>query len=209
MALLHSHRWVSRQIPQHRNVHVRLNADGVPNENAAELVTNIIVKDGETVIIGGMFRDQITAKRTQIPLLGNLPVIGGAFRGTADGVQRQEVIVMLTPHIIEEPSETKAHMREADVSRKHHSSTKNFQSIGRPRIAEDLYVKATTAYVEGDTEAATKFLKKALTVRPTYLEALRLRDRIAAEAGPEEVEKLERVMLDNRDEEEAPEFRRR
>jgi type IV pilus assembly protein PilQ len=186
-----------------------LNADGVPNENAAELVTNIMVKDGETVIIGGMFRDQVTAKRTQIPLLGNLPLIGAAFRGTADGIQRQEVIVMLTPHIIEEPSETQAHMREADVSRKHRSATKNFQSIGRPRIAEDLYAKATAAYVEGDKEAATKFLKKALVVRPTYLEALRLRDRIAAEAGPEEVEKLERVMLDNRDEEEAPEFRRR
>ena len=77
-----------------------LDSDGVPQETTTELKTNIIVKDGETIVIGGLFRDVITTTRSQVPLLGDLPLIGVAFRGTTDRTQREEVIIMLTPHII-------------------------------------------------------------------------------------------------------------
>jgi len=90
----------------------------VPDETSAELVTNIIVRDGQTIVIGGLFRDQVTAKRTQIPLLGDLPLIGLLFRGRADQTLRHEVVVLLTPHIIEEPSETAGEARAEDVQRK-------------------------------------------------------------------------------------------
>ncbi|MHC4256232.1 MAG: type II secretion system protein GspD, partial [Planctomycetota bacterium] len=72
--------------------------DGIPDETAAELVTNIIVKDGQTIVIGGLFRDQITSVKTQIPLLGDIPLLGAVFRGTSDNVVRTEVMVLLTPH---------------------------------------------------------------------------------------------------------------
>ncbi|MHC4722604.1 MAG: type II secretion system protein GspD, partial [Planctomycetota bacterium] len=48
-------------------------ADGTPTETTAELSANIMVKDGQTVVIGGMFRDSITASKSQVPLLGNIP----------------------------------------------------------------------------------------------------------------------------------------
>jgi len=68
-----------------------LKANNIPDEFSTELATNIIVKDGQTIVIGGLFRDVIVASRTQIPLLGDLPFIGALFRKTTDRVERQEV----------------------------------------------------------------------------------------------------------------------
>lgn len=95
-----------------------LNADGVPTENVTQCQTNIIVKDGETIVIGGLFRNVITTTRNQVPLLGDLPIVGGLFRGTTDAAQREEVIVLLTTHIIDRPSETEGHESAEDIRRK-------------------------------------------------------------------------------------------
>ena len=78
----------------------------IPQETSTELATNIMVKSGETVVIGGLFRDKVSTTRTQVPLLGDIPILGILFRGTTDLTERQEVIVMLTPRILNEPSET-------------------------------------------------------------------------------------------------------
>ena len=61
-----------------------LNAEGVPNENSTELSTNIMVKDGQTIVIGGLFRDVTNTTRQQIPLLGDLPLVGAMFRKNSD-----------------------------------------------------------------------------------------------------------------------------
>lgn len=74
-----------------------------PDETTTELQTNIMVKDGETIIIGGLFREVTNVVRQQVPILGNLPLVGWLFCGQTDLTQREEVIVMLTPHIVEEP----------------------------------------------------------------------------------------------------------
>jgi len=69
----------------------QLNVDNVPDETVTQVRTNVIVKDGETIVIGGLFRDVITAGRSQVPVLGDLPLVGGLFRGTHDITERQEV----------------------------------------------------------------------------------------------------------------------
>ncbi len=180
-----------------------------PDETSAELVTNVLVKDGQTIVIGGLFRDKVTTRRTQMPLLGNLPILGAAFRGTSDKVERQEVMVLLTPHIINEPGETEGQARADDIRRKRFGAKDAMQGIGRARLAEDHYAKAAQYFVEGDNESATKELDIALTLRPTYLEALRLKERILAQTNPDEAKKMERVILEALDREEAPNWQRR
>jgi type IV pilus assembly protein PilQ len=183
--------------------------DGVPQETTTELQTNILVKDGETVVIGGLFRDVVNTTRSQVPILGDIPFVGGLFRGTTDTTQRQEVIVLLTPHIIEEPSETEGAARAADISRKLSGAKEGLQWMDRARLAEDSYARAVSYYSENDNVSAMKQLSVALNLRPTYLEAIRLKERIIAESSPEEVQKLERIMLQAVDQEEAPNWRRR
>src|SRR4030042_2257583 len=67
-----------------------LNVDKVPDKTTAEIKTNILVKDGKTIVLGGLFRDVVTTNRSQIPILGDIPFIGALFRGTSDKTQRQE-----------------------------------------------------------------------------------------------------------------------
>ena len=183
--------------------------DGVPQETTTELKTNIIVKDGETIVIGGLFRDVVTTSRRQVPLLGDIPLIGALFRGTSDTTQRQEVIVLLTPHIITEPEDTEAEARVADIGRKRYGARMGLQWAGRARLAEDRYTEAVKYYLDGDSKTALDKVSSVLELRPTYLEALRLKERIISETAPDDVATIERIMLDVIEREEANKWLRR
>ncbi len=186
-----------------------LKANDIPDESSTELATNIIVKDGQTIVIGGLFRDVVVTSRSQIPLLGDLPLIGALFRGTSDSTQRQEVIVLLTPHIIDEPEETNSASRVDDVRRKRFGAKEELQWAGKARLVEDRYAEAARYYVEGDTEAAMKELEYVLELRPSYLEAIRLKERIIAETNPDELDMIERILLGDIEREDSDKWQRR
>ncbi len=186
-----------------------LDSEGIPRKTTAELMTNIMVKDGQTIVIGGLFRDAITSTRSQIPLLGDLPLVGAAFRGTTDSTVRQEIIVMLTPHIISEPEDTNADARVADIGRKRYGARMSLQWLGRARLAEDRYTEAVKHYLDGDSKTALDKVSSVLELRPTYLEAIRLKERIITETAPDDAATIERVMLDVIEREEANKWMRR
>ena len=168
----------------------------LPTETAAELVTNIIVKDGETIVIGGLFRDTMTNKKSQIPILGDIPLLGVLFGGRADESKREEVMVLLTPHIINEPSEVEGYARAEDVSRKRAGLKGELHSLSRAKLADERYAKAAKYYLEGDKEFALREVNSALAIRPAYLEALRLKERIIAETQPGGTEGLKRKVIE-------------
>ena len=74
----------------------------IPDEITNELSTNVIVRDGQTIVLGGLFRESTTATRRQWPLLGDIPLIGSAFRGNEDETQRSEIIFLITPSIVDD-----------------------------------------------------------------------------------------------------------
>ncbi|MHC4743916.1 MAG: type II secretion system protein GspD [Planctomycetota bacterium] len=186
-----------------------LDVEQLPEETAAELVTNIIVKDGQTIVIGGMFRDKLISKRTQVPLLGDIPFVGTIFRGRADEVVRQEVVVLLTPHIVKEPSDVDGDARADDADRKKYGAIDELQDIGRGKRAEEYYAKAARYHVDGDNTSALEQLERALRLRPSFLEALRLKERILTEMDPAAAEELDRIIQLNLDRREAPMWLRR
>jgi len=181
----------------------------IPDEKTTELRTNVIVKDGETVVLGGLFRDSVSTNRSQVPVLGNLPFVGVLFRGTQDNVVREEVIILLTPHIIGEPAQTNGDARAGDIRRKRQATVDAFQMIDEAKMAEDAYAKAAKYYLEGDLERAMFNLRISLMVRPTYLEALRLQERIIAETSPEEFKRLDSIAKEEMNKQEAPNWVRR
>ena len=61
---------------------------------------NVRIKDGETLIIGGMLRDEETKNIAKIPFLGDIPYIGAIFRSTNTEKTKEEMIIMITPRII-------------------------------------------------------------------------------------------------------------
>ncbi|MBW7990908.1 MAG: hypothetical protein FVQ84_12950 [Planctomycetes bacterium] len=185
-----------------------LKANNIPDEFSTELATNIIVKDGQTIVIGGLFRDVVVTSRSQIPLLGDLPLIGAFFRKTTDSVQRQEVIILLTVHIIDEAKETNSDARIDDIRRKRLGAKEELQWAGKARLAEDRYVLAARKYLEGDTDAAMNELNYVLELRPSYLEAIRLKERIIGETRPDELDSMERILLGDIEREDSDKWRR-
>jgi len=186
-----------------------LSADGVPTETTTELRTNIVVKDGETIVLGGLFRDVVTSTRNQIPLLGDIPIIGALFRGTTDRTQREEVIILLTPHIIDKAGQTDGEKRADDISRKRYGTRQELHEFTRTRLAMNRYTQAVQYYSNGQEVQALAELKEALRLWPTYLEALRLKEKIIREVTPDQAEQMERIMLDVIDSEMAPMWKRR
>lgn len=67
-------------------------------ERSASLTVR--VKDNNTIVLGGMLSENSTVDVTKVPLLGDIPVIGHFFRSTSESKKRGEVVIMLTPKII-------------------------------------------------------------------------------------------------------------
>jgi general secretion pathway protein D len=62
--------------------------------------TTVVVGDQETVVIGGLMRDAVNKKKTKIPVLGDLPLLGFLFRSTTTVKTKTNLLLILTPHII-------------------------------------------------------------------------------------------------------------
>jgi type II secretory pathway component GspD/PulD (secretin) len=75
--------------------------------NKAEATTNVVVKDGETIVIGGLIREDTNKSRTGVPWLSKIPLFGYLFGNTTDDESRQEIIILLTPRVVKTPSEAK------------------------------------------------------------------------------------------------------
>jgi type IV pilus assembly protein PilQ len=74
----------------------------LPFKITTEVTSNVMVKDGNTIVIGGLFREDSNTSRGQVPFLGNLPLAGALFRKQSDHTLREEVIILLTPHIVKD-----------------------------------------------------------------------------------------------------------
>ncbi|RMF95712.1 MAG: hypothetical protein D6734_05060 [Candidatus Schekmanbacteria bacterium] len=73
---------------------------GLPSKRTTEATTNIIVKDGGTIVIGGLINNKREETRNQIPFLGSIPLLGYIFRFTKVQNIKSEIIVFITPHIV-------------------------------------------------------------------------------------------------------------
>ena len=72
----------------------------IPIVTTSETETTVMVKDGVTIIIGGLKKDERTKNVRKIPLLGDVPLAGFFFRSTSDEMKSTELVILLTPHII-------------------------------------------------------------------------------------------------------------
>ncbi len=73
---------------------------GLPDKVTTQVTTNILVRDQETIVIGGLIEEEVTTTYEQIPVLGDLPWVGAAFRNKTETVTRHELIILLTPRIV-------------------------------------------------------------------------------------------------------------
>lgn len=73
----------------------------VPYVTTSEAETTVIVKDNTTLIIGGLMKDTIVEHTEKVPFLGDLPLIGKLFSSKGKSKEKTELVIFLTPHILE------------------------------------------------------------------------------------------------------------
>ncbi|MBK6847632.1 MAG: type II secretion system secretin GspD [Proteobacteria bacterium] len=71
-----------------------------PTTAKREVKTTVVVRDQQTVVIGGLMKDAVSQNETKIPVLGDIPILGALFRQTQRSVKKTNLIIVLTPYVI-------------------------------------------------------------------------------------------------------------
>ena len=82
-----------------QNVRTGQSESGIPVVDTRRATTSLVLKDSQIVVIGGLRRQESTTEVKQIPLLGDVPLLGNLFRSKRKVVYHSELVVLLSPHI--------------------------------------------------------------------------------------------------------------
>lgn len=160
-----------------------LTGSNLPFKQTTEVETSVLVRDGHTILIGGLFREVSMNSRGQVPVLGNIPLAGALFRNATDTSQREEVIILLTVHVVKDDEQADKLADEAlqDVERYRVGMRQGLMFHGRERLAQAHYRWAMEHVSKGNTGLALWDLQLAINNNPKMLAAIKLKERITGE----------------------------
>jgi type IV pilus assembly protein PilQ len=76
------------------------NGGSIPTIDTTELTTQVLVGNGETIVLGGVFRTEDLEKTSKVPVLGDIPVMGQFFKSTSTSRTKTETLIFITPRIL-------------------------------------------------------------------------------------------------------------
>ena len=160
-----------------------LTSSNLPFKITTEVTSNVMIKDGHTIVIGGLFREASDTSRSQVPVLGSIPYAGTLFRQQRDRTAREEIIILLTPHIIKNDSAyaslSAEQLKQAELLRV--GVRQGMMISGRERLAEGHYRAALDELAKTDAQQgkALWHLNCAINLNPKFAEALKLRQELS------------------------------
>jgi len=78
-----------------------------PTFQQRRIKTTVAVKDGESLALGGLMQDRSSLARDQVPILGEVPVIGNLFKSKDDRIRRTELLIIMTPRVIRDANQVR------------------------------------------------------------------------------------------------------
>lgn len=151
----------------------------IPDEITQEITTNVIVPDGSTVVLGGLFKETTKLNRSQVPVLGDIPILGMAFRGHDDSTDRAEIIFMIKPTVVHDKVLMDQGERAiAHAERVRAGSRQGLLPFSRERQTALLNLEAEHLAAEGKTDEAMWKLSRSLTLNPVQPDAIRLKEQV-------------------------------
>ncbi|HZN35087.1 MAG TPA: secretin and TonB N-terminal domain-containing protein [Pirellulaceae bacterium] len=156
----------------------------LPQKQVTQVTTNVLCPDGCTVVIGGLIREDLTTVTNQIPLLGSLPWLGPVFRQKTETIDRNEIIVLITPRIVSEPFMCQEGQKLGhEFAQRQDVYFDKMSPLGRRNIGQHHLRMARAAFSAGDMLTAMKQVNLAIHYDPQSREAVALRDQIVAAGG--------------------------
>lgn len=100
---------VQLEIEQEVSAVVKTTSSGIdsPTIQQRRVKTTVVVNDGEVLALGGMIQEQANKTSNQIPLLGDIPGLGAAFSNRGDQVQKTELVILITPKVVRDGTESR------------------------------------------------------------------------------------------------------
>ncbi|MFL5258598.1 MAG: type II secretion system secretin GspD [Hyphomicrobiales bacterium] len=97
------------EIQQEVSSVVRTTTSGIdsPTIRQRKVKTSVVVSDGEALALGGLIQERETTNRSKVPILGDVPLLGNAFRSKGNAVNRTELIIFIRPRVIRDLSEAR------------------------------------------------------------------------------------------------------
>jgi len=154
----------------------------IPDEITQELTTNVIVRDGHTIVLGGLFKEETTLSRRQVPFLGDMPLLGNAFKGYDDSTERSEIIFLITPTIMQDEvlvqngEEASQYIEMARLGARN-----GVLPWSNDKLTSQHNMRAEQYLREGDTEMALWEISQSLSLNPNQPLVNDLREKITGE----------------------------
>lgn len=140
---------------------------GLPTESTTEVTTNVMVRDGETVVIGGLIETQEVQTTSRVPFLGYLPLIGWLFSSEQAEVKRSEIVVMLTPHILEDGEVLDdGQLLMAEAADRSRIFVDGFGAVARRTHAQRTFLEAQDALDAGNLAEARFLCDRVIALDP-------------------------------------------
>ena len=74
----------------------------IPSIDTRQVTTQVLVDNGDTIVLGGIYETETRNQIDKVPVLGDLPLIGGLFRHSLESVEKQELLIFVTPKILKD-----------------------------------------------------------------------------------------------------------
>ncbi|MFO0962522.1 MAG: hypothetical protein U0625_06395 [Phycisphaerales bacterium] len=149
----------------------------VPDEITQELRTNVRVKSGQTIVLGGLFREESETTNRQIPGLGDL--LPGAFSGASAKMKKQEIIFLITPTVVEDAQDYRAGDKALQVAEATRVGARaGLLPFSQTHLIGTYQVQALDAWKQGDRATAMYYVDQALRMEPNSPMMISLREAI-------------------------------
>lgn len=159
---------------------VRGTGQEIPDERTSEITTNVRMRDGQTLVLGGLFQEDTTISRSQVPWLGDIPIVGAAFSGQTDKIVRREIMFLITPTIVHDQL-VDAWGKEAEqfVDAVRVGARSGLLPFSRELMTGNQNHDAFAAFQAGDYETAMFHINSSLRINPNQPEIQKLRNQIS------------------------------
>ncbi len=147
-----------------------------PSTSERSAKTIVVAKDQQTILIGGLMSDKVINSVTKIPLLGDIPILGFFFRSTTKHIVKTNLIIALTPYVINDQSDLRRVLEKKMKERR--EFVERFGGEERPSLEANIDYRRKRGMLEEINRAARDIEKEE-----AEMDAIRIKDAMD-ESGP-------------------------
>ncbi len=117
-----------------------------PTTDKRSASTTVVVKDRQTMVIGGLITDNVTTSTSKVPLLGDIPLLGWLFKSSQTNVEKDDLMIFITPYIITNEGEARELTKQRSGSLEHFRTKYRIEKKEEPQAnpAQELKTESTS-----------------------------------------------------------------